>query len=158
MIKHQDLSKEQKQKRCDAVKRYRNAMSPEKKAALAKRHREYMRGWQARHPGYSAAMSRRWVANNKERHSLVTRKNELRRRYGITPEERDAMNEKQGGKCAICGDVGGQGNAKRLDIEHSHATGKVRGLVCRRCNLYLGVLESEWMNKYRDVITKYLEL
>jgi hypothetical protein len=59
------------------------------------------------------------------------RVHELRRRYGITPDDYDAMADAQGGVCAICGLPPRKGT---LDVDHDHATGRVRGLLCRRCN------------------------
>jgi hypothetical protein len=43
----------------------------------------------------------------------------------------------QDGKCAICGDV--QGLRRRLAMDHDHINGKVRGLLCGRCNVGLGL-------------------
>ena len=60
------------------------------------------------------------------------------RRYGITKEQYDEMNAKQGGLCAICGtDTPGR-NHPTMYIDHDHNTGKVRGLLCCDCNLFLG--------------------
>lgn len=61
----------------------------------------------------------------------------IRRTYGISLAEYDAMLEKQGGGCAICGktvDVGG----RRLPIDHCHETAKVRGILCSHCNQGIG--------------------
>ena len=68
---------------------------------------------------------------------------ELKYKYGVTLESYNILLEKQGGGCAVCG-VAKAGNGKGdkyLDVDHNHTTGKVRGLLCRRCNLTLGVLE-----------------
>lgn len=61
----------------------------------------------------------------------------LRRKYGITMEQYTAMLAAQGGVCAICG--GGDGS-RRLAVDHCHATGKVRALLCASCNTSLGRL------------------
>lgn len=55
--------------------------------------------------------------------------------YGITPEDVETMRARQRGLCAICEKavVG-----RRMSIDHCHATGKVRGLLCSHCNLMLG--------------------
>lgn len=69
-------------------------------------------------------------------------------RYKITPEEVAAIFERQHGKCAICGseNPGGRGNS--FHIDHDHKTGKVRGLLCARCNHQLGTIENEeWMTR-----------
>ena len=56
----------------------------------------------------------------------------LRRRYGITAEEADAMLEEQGGVCAICR------AAPAAHVDHDHSTGRVRALLCFNCNGGLG--------------------
>ena len=55
----------------------------------------------------------------------------LKRRYGITQEQYDALLRSQGGKCGICKCLPGR---KRLCVDHDHATGRIRGLLCVRCN------------------------
>lgn len=60
-------------------------------------------------------------------------------RYGITPEEYTEMLEEQLHKCACCG----SSNPKRragFVIDHDHATGLVRGLLCHSCNIGIGQL------------------
>ena len=54
------------------------------------------------------------------------------------------MWEKQEGKCAICGALGvlvGSDNESGMVLDHDHATGVVRGLVCRSCNAGLGAFK-----------------
>jgi hypothetical protein len=51
--------------------------------------------------------------------------------YGITGDDYDALLKRQGGKCAICR---ARPKSKRLAVDHNHATGAVRGLLCSRCN------------------------
>jgi hypothetical protein len=60
--------------------------------------------------------------------------------YGLTTLQFDAMTLKQGGKCAICQ----RGPThKSLCVDHNHKTGKVRGLLCHRCNLALGAFDDD---------------
>src|SRR5271157_4402789 len=54
----------------------------------------------------------------------------LRRKFGISLDEYNIMVLKQDGKCAICGGVNSNRN---LAVDHNHATGQVRGLLCSRC-------------------------
>lgn len=56
----------------------------------------------------------------------------LTRRYGITAGEADYLLENQGGLCAICG------VADATHVDHDHATGAVRQLLCFNCNGGLG--------------------
>lgn len=54
-----------------------------------------------------------------------------RSRTGITIDEYDARLAKQGGGCAVCGRPP---KTRRLHVDHDHATGAIRGLLCYRCN------------------------
>lgn len=81
----------------------------------------------------------------------IHRRSILKKRYGITPEDYDRMLAEQGGRCAVCRTNkprNGRGD-KVFDVDHDHATGKVRGLLCRKCNVTTGVLE-----KNRQLIAK----
>lgn len=62
----------------------------------------------------------------------------LRRNYGLTPEAYDAMVEAQNNQCLICRVSGEELRDNRLVVDHCHATGTVRGLLCHKCNLLLG--------------------
>jgi hypothetical protein len=86
-----------------------------------------------RDPDYYA----RW---HRERRRLVPeqyRRAELKRRFGISPEEYDSILAAQGGLCAICAGTPG-GRWKRFVVDHDHATGMIRALLCSRCNTALG--------------------
>lgn len=67
-------------------------------------------------------------------------KADLKRHYHLTPQEYDAMFEKQGGKCLGCGKYQYE-LKRRLDVDHNHQTREVRGLLCRSCNLTLGYVQ-----------------
>lgn len=67
-------------------------------------------------------------------------------RYGVTRDRYEQMLEKQNGVCAICKEE--CKTRQRLVVDHDHATGQVRGLLCKSCNFHLGVLERhEWVEK-----------
>ena len=55
----------------------------------------------------------------------------------------------QGKECPICGT-----GLHKFHIDHDHATNRVRGLLCHRCNVRLGVFDDP---KWRDAAMKYLE-
>ena len=70
----------------------------------------------------------------------------MKNRYGVTLEQYDQIFENQNGVCAICGEpetaVFKRGcGTVRLSVDHDHETGKVRSLLCNRCNLLLGRVE-----------------
>lgn len=56
-------------------------------------------------------------------------------KYGISLEEYNDLLSKQDNKCAICKV---DSEDRHLDVDHSHDTGKIRGLLCRMCNVALG--------------------
>lgn len=71
-----------------------------------------------------------------------------RTRYGVEPEQFDALKQLQGCKCALCF------QPTLLCIDHDHKTGKVRGLLCRACNYKLGVYEGIY---FKDQFDAYLK-
>lgn len=65
-------------------------------------------------------------------------------RYGIRLADYDRMLEQQGGVCAICGEpeekkqarkIGGEKTVDSLQVDHDHETGRIRGLICWKCNV-----------------------
>ncbi len=60
-------------------------------------------------------------------------------KYGLSAAEVEAMLEAQGGVCAICR------TAPAVHVDHDHATGKVRGMLCFNCNAALGHLRDDPM-------------
>lgn len=74
----------------------------------------------------------------------------LKHKFGISAKQYDIINSEQGGLCAICGkeeetiDWYGE---RSLAVDHNHDTGKIRGLLCYKCNVSLG-----WFNDRPDTI------
>jgi hypothetical protein len=64
------------------------------------------------------------------------------RRLGSSAEEYQQLLQQQDGKCAICGTCEGhrssRGQTCKLALDHDHASGKARGLLCNNCNRGLG--------------------
>lgn len=91
---------------------------------------------------------RRKKAEDARRHRKANpdlyRDKSYRHKYGITLAQYNDMHAAQGGCCAICKESDRGSVEKpyhRLHVDHSHETGKVRGLLCRRCNTSVGFLE-----------------
>lgn len=111
--------------------------------------------------------ARRWNAENKERRAewmaqyrasggrrAADRRYHLSK-FGLTPDDYDRMLESQNGGCAICGrrprdDIS-------LHVDHDHRTGKIRGLLCFRCNNSLGDLgdDPELLRKAISYLDQY---
>lgn len=71
-------------------------------------------------------------AKSKEDVRLISLK-----RFGLTTAAYRAMLSAQGGGCAIC-----RGTTK-LSVDHCHTTGKIRGILCNKCNLAIGYFEDD---------------
>jgi len=65
----------------------------------------------------------------------------MKRNYGLEFKDYDAMLLKQKGLCAICDSKPPSHHKKRLNIDHCHVSGRVRGLLCDACNRALGLFK-----------------
>lgn len=72
------------------------------------------------------------------------RRSNLRRNFGITPEQFDERLAQQGGVCAICGLVkhtyDKNGKPRSMHVDHDHQSGRIRGILCHDCNTGIGKL------------------
>lgn len=91
----------------------------------------HSKAWALRNPGKVKATR---ASYRSKYSSSKINGHRLKYRYGITLEQHAAMIQAQGSKCAICASefVG------TPHVDHCHATGKVRGMLCDRCNRGLG--------------------
>lgn len=67
----------------------------------------------------------------------------IARKYQLAPHQYDAMLAAQDGVCAICSTDKPGGNSSRFHIDHDHASGEIRGLLCSRCNQMLGYAQDD---------------
>lgn len=99
------------------------------------------RYWRTPEESRAKNRERYWKNPEKQRENLRNRSPEtrkdgkLRSKYRISLREFEAMLSKQGGGCAICGGGG------PFCVDHCHRLGMVRGLLCRKCNTGLGMLQ-----------------
>lgn len=89
--------------------------------------------WPCHYDRHNAASKKYRDTENGRRRAVSW---DLKTKYGITIEQYEAMLESQGGVCAVCSkpDPGGQ----RLGVDHCHATGQLRALLCTLCNRGIG--------------------
>ncbi len=69
-------------------------------------------------------------------------KSHLKTKYDLTIDEYNILLENQGNRCAICNKHRSSFN-ERLAVDHCHETLQVRGLLCRRCNVGIGMFFEE---------------
>lgn len=82
-----------------------------------------------------------WKLKNKDKMKDYFRKREYKNKYGKTIEDWQVLFDEQKGCCVICGRH--QSELKhRLHFDHDHKTGKICGLLCKRCNLLAGSIEN----------------
>lgn len=72
--------------------------------------------------------------------------------YGLKDDDYKKMRQAQQDRCSIC--LRHESQFKGLVVDHDHATGRVRGLVCAGCNTMLGQIETNFIDL--EIIRKYL--
>src|SRR3990167_5839880 len=123
----------------EAVLRQQKEYRSRRRELIAvRRHAHYLA-----HREEIKAKARAWRENNRERH-LEHKRDYGKRvarfaRYGITRDDYERKLAEQGGICAFCNRP--FASEKQIAIDHDHATGKVRGLVHKMCNVTIGWAE-----------------
>lgn len=112
-------------------------MTPEQKQNRLR----FTREWRQRNKAKVAKTKAAWYEKNKERDKLHKRNSGLRIRHGITVEEQLKLIATQGGKCLGCFTELLNLPIKQVHVDHDHATGRIRGILCHHCNLALGLLK-----------------
>jgi hypothetical protein len=96
-----------------------------------------------------------------EERTRYNRNAALKSLYGLTLQAYERMLAVQGGVCAICGNPpgtnGGPGIGPSLSVDHDHATGRIRGLLCHHCNVAIGYLREDpaLFDKARSHLAKF---
>lgn len=70
-----------------------------------------------------------------QKEKQTNRNSALKRNFGIDQKDYEILLAQQNNQCAICKKPK---NIKNFDIDHCHKTKKIRGLLCRSCNMGLG--------------------
>ena len=97
---------------------------------------------------------RKYKWHQTELGKLSSANTKLKRRFGITLDDFNEMYKNQGGKCLIC-DATESMSSHRLAVDHCHITGKIRGLLCKSCNVALGGFKDNIESLKKAI--KYLE-
>ena len=93
---------------------------------------------------WQASYQKRWYylckdcdKQRQRERAAASPKRRFYKRYGLDLQQYTSLVERSGGVCEICSSP--QTNGKELCIDHCHETGRVRGLLCTKCNMALGL-------------------
>jgi hypothetical protein len=85
----------------------------------------------------SSERQKKWKVANYGKYERAKWDHHLRKTYGLSLEDYEALLKRQNHRCAICR-APFDASPRRLHIDHDHATRRVRGALCFRCNIGLG--------------------
>ena len=92
---------------------------------------------------------RKWESENPEKVKLMA-ENQKFKKFGITRDDYYLMFKNQNGVCAICNQpetmINKLGNTNMLAVDHCHVNNYVRGLLCSKCNVAIGLFKEDIEN------------
>lgn len=94
----------------------------------------YDKRYYERHKEKIAERRRAYRMANKDKRRIWNQNYRFKKFYGIDRTMYEQMVKDQGNACAICKEI------KPLCVDHSHTSGKCRGLLCHKCNKAIGLL------------------
>jgi hypothetical protein len=131
--------------RIDGRQQYCKSCRTKSKSEWAANHRvEHAAAERERrtaNPESYARTKHRWRSNNREADAISNKRRKLRK-FGLTLEEYERMLSLQEGLCKICRQPP-NGKYNQLHVDHCHATGVIRGLLCHSCNVSLGHMRDD---------------
>ncbi len=138
------------QKRCKNCRKNYSLENSDRIKAFSKEYRknnkDKTKAYYTENKEKITQMKKEYNKVNAEKIALQVKKYTYLKRYGITKEDYDKMFAEQKGLCAICTkpesnfDQRAQ-RIKLLAVDHCHKTGKVRGLLCHKCNTSIGLFK-----------------
>lgn len=152
-LNNKDKLKKYSDKWKEYIKRYGKQWQLDNKDKLKKYRKQYI----SKHKEHRKQYRKQYRLNNidklKKYYKLYNHKNKekikyntlnynLRKLYGITIDEYEEKLLEQCGNCAICNRPSSD-YKRRLHVDHNHITGKIRGLLCVKCNNGLGCFGEE---------------
>lgn len=150
----------------EAYERALEASRKWKRENIAKT-RALSKKWANENPERRKELKSIWDANNPEARKMhmdrlktkqpdYFKDKHLQYHYGMTVEEYSVLAAMQGNKCATCGKSAEETHRKRLFVDHCHATGKIRGLLCQQCNTALGMVGDD-IDRLSSLISYLIE-
>lgn len=145
--------------KCAGTKRGKNRRTdiiigniPHKKCSECKKFKPYIEfnklsntwnGLQRRCKDCSSLVINDHNSKNKNKRKEVLLKSRLKRKYKTTIDEFKKMYYTQNNTCSICKLVFDDIYDSRVCVDHDHRTGKIRGLLCNKCNSAIGFLNED---------------
>ena len=137
------MNNEEKKKHAEYMKKYYHSTKERKeKAKLA--NKLYWQNLSQEEKDKKLEIMRK----NRKKNPDKYRNMKLKKQFGITIEQYNEMNKQQNGLCAICNNPETKIDFRTkkilpLCVDHSHSTGKIRKLLCSKCNLSLGGFQED---------------
>lgn len=106
--------------------------------------REKHRAWYGKRREHRLAQAAVYRVANREKIAAREKARRLAiraQRHGLTEALVATLYDRQGGRCALCLEMHPRSGRSGLVIDHDHATGVRRGLICRPCNIALPAIE-----------------
>jgi hypothetical protein len=113
------------------------------------RQQENRNKWALKNPDKVRELKRK---HNKGIKPSVRREQALKHKFNITQDDYEKMLQSQDGLCRICHKESNNKVQKHFHVDHNHETGKIRGLLCNKCNMGLGMF-----NDNKDLIKKAMD-
>jgi hypothetical protein len=105
------------------------------------KQKEHRDKWRKKNREKDLVSKAKYRSENKEKIAEGYRRHILRKKFNLTKEDYDQVLANQNGTCAICSLSCETG--RDLAVDHDHETGKIRGLLCRNCNVSLGLMKDD---------------
>jgi hypothetical protein len=133
----------------EKVRGYNKAYYQKNRERLKEYMRIYYKQYRTIHPERIKRAHRKYNSSNPEKVAAAKRKY----KYGLSPEGYDALMKQQGSACAICKTPNWADYPPHVD--HDHKSGRVRGILCRCCNVAIGLIKDN--PKTARTLADYLE-
>ena len=134
-----------RQKNSEIIKIKQREYREKNRSALSQKRKEY----REKNKESLAIYAKGYFSNLRKTNPDKAKSYHLKFDYGINVNEYNRILDEQNGVCGICGKIESEMHrvtkkVKLLSVDHEHASGKVRGLLCSKCNRGIGAfLDSE---------------
>lgn len=110
--------------------------------------------WLQNNPNYVKDYNRKYRQEHQEESRDKARRHMYKKKYGITPEEKNWMLVNQDNRCIIC-NTKYPAHKSGWCVDHDHKTGKIRSILCYSCNLVIGFAKEQ--STILRMAAKYLD-